>query len=424
MTTDPTKATPSMHAQALDPQNDTADTAARLMSARLIDNAARQAVWRTLGPRPRREAPFVARSAATLETRLIGLALSRQRAGMTGRVDRARCLLALELRLNGQADGHGVDDTLPTHDVIDLLARRISSGRLVRVRGVARPLPDGAAGLGDPGSALTLRLRARTRSVFGRGQPLDIRGVWLANPGVFDVEEIVIAGRWPSVPLPERQHDATPNGVMAHAEAESSLVPAPGHITLAQRDPVGEALAVSHALAALDHANATSGVSLSTLCDVHRLLTPASRTDGGFLRGTAVVVRLHGQRHYRAPMAPVAHARTIRLLRQLRVWRRGGVHPTTAAAEAFVRLTAAHPFVDGNGRVARVLATWLLTSAGYRQTNVRDLTDYCRQHLVECYHLLHASPTAPLNWRQFFCDVVLATFTPPTDAERGRPSRG
>ena len=41
------------------------------------------------------------------------------------------------------------------------------------------------------------------------------------------------------------------------------------------------------------------------------------------------------------------------------------LHPVILAAEMSERLVTIHPFIDGNGRVARILATFVLLLGGY-----------------------------------------------------------
>ncbi len=62
------------------------------------------------------------------------------------------------------------------------------------------------------------------------------------------------------------------------------------------------------------------------------------------------------------------------LMRELGAWlARGGdqAHPVAFATEAHYRLVTIHPFVDGNGRVARLLANLLLLRAGYTPALIR-----------------------------------------------------
>jgi Fic family protein len=46
-------------------------------------------------------------------------------------------------------------------------------------------------------------------------------------------------------------------------------------------------------------------------------------------------------------------------------------HPVTSAADAHFKMVSIHPFVDGNGRSARLLMNMLLIQAGYPPAIIR-----------------------------------------------------
>jgi Fic family protein len=75
--------------------------------------------------------------------------------------------------------------------------------------------------------------------------------------------------------------------------------------------------------------------------------------------------RLSGQLHYYAPPADVT-AEMNRLVQELRSAEFTAAHPVLQAAYAHYALVAVHPFADGNGRVARALASVFL----YRRPGV------------------------------------------------------
>ena len=81
------------------------------------------------------------------------------------------------------------------------------------------------------------------------------------------------------------------------------------------------------------------------------------------------------------------------------------------AADAFARFTDLHPFADGNGRVARAIATWLLVREGYRANPNLTLRDFCHLHRPEHYLTLRHHELDPWSWHSFF-HAVLACFPP------------
>jgi Fic family protein len=72
----------------------------------------------------------------------------------------------------------------------------------------------------------------------------------------------------------------------------------------------------------------------------------------------------------------------------------------------FVRI---HPFVDGNGRTARVLATWILYKRGFDTKQFFCLDDYYDSDRPSYYRALQGVNQATLdltNWLEYFVEGV------------------
>jgi Fic family protein len=67
-----------------------------------------------------------------------------------------------------------------------------------------------------------------------------------------------------------------------------------------------------------------------------------------------------------------------RLMAELVAWLRepGGVHPVLAAGLAQIELVRIHPFLDGNGRTARLLSTLCLYRSGYDFKRLFTISEY------------------------------------------------
>lgn len=127
-----------------------------------------------------------------------------------------------------------------------------------------------------------------------------------------------------------------------------------------------------HHLEAIDHAEAFDFVQsladrreLLTEADlrsIHALILRRSRPDDAG-RYRLIQVAIPGSRH--VPPSPPA---VPGALRDLMTWLHGAdgaIHPVVLAGEFHARLVTVHPFVDGNGRTARLASNLLLLRHGY-----------------------------------------------------------
>jgi Fic family protein len=65
--------------------------------------------------------------------------------------------------------------------------------------------------------------------------------------------------------------------------------------------------------------------------------------------------------------------------------RRGHAHPAIAAAWIHVAIAAVHPFRDGNGRVARALASLAMYRGGFKLPEFTSLEEWWGRHLADYY---------------------------------------
>ena len=81
------------------------------------------------------------------------------------------------------------------------------------------------------------------------------------------------------------------------------------------------------------------------------------------------------------------------------------------AGLAHVQFETIHPFLDGNGRVGRLLVTFLLCQAGVLHEPLLYLSLYFKQHRATYYELLnHVRRTGDLeSWLGFFLEGVRVT---------------
>jgi fido (protein-threonine AMPylation protein) len=103
---------------------------------------------------------------------------------------------------------------------------------------------------------------------------------------------------------------------------------------------------------------------------VHRLVMPTGHPQAGRWRDGPVVIWLRGRIHSRRLPGPTeARQLAADALSWLAAELASESRPecqTALASEIARRLVLAHPFPDGNGRVARAIASWILVRSGYK----------------------------------------------------------
>lgn len=161
---------------------------------------------------------------------------------------------------------------------------------------------------------------------------------------------------------------------------------------------------------------------IGVLIELHRRLLPPTHPYLGQLRTHPGVVRLNGKVLLKLPPASESVSMANAALRRLNavLEETHELDWMSVAAETMLRLLEAHPFKDGNGRVSRAVATWLLMRGGYEVRSNPDF--YCRQHVGPYYRALieamkgqrSARDEAQRNrcelWDQFFGWMVQACF--------------
>ncbi len=79
------------------------------------------------------------------------------------------------------------------------------------------------------------------------------------------------------------------------------------------------------------------------------------------------------------------------------------IHPILKAAIAHHELVRIHPFIDGNGRVARVLATLILLLGGYDIRRFFSLEEYYDKDAIVYYQNLQKASVGDLvSWLEYF----------------------
>lgn len=185
--------------------------------------------------------------------------------------------------------------------------------------------------------------------------------------------------------------------------------------------PVEDVRAVSDYVAALDHGlgrlRGGFPLSLRLIREIHKVLLRSGRgskkTPGEFRRSQ---VWIGGSRPGNAAFVPPPTDRVLECMGALEKFLHGDPAQTPTlikCALAHVQFETIHPFLDGNGRLGRLLVTLILCAEGSLSEPILYLSLYLKTHRAEYYDHLQRVRTQGdwEGWVRFFLRGVIDTAT-------------
>lgn len=163
-------------------------------------------------------------------------------------------------------------------------------------------------------------------------------------------------------------------------------------------------------------------ISVRLLCDAHRVLLDGARGAGkqpGELRRSQNWIG--GTRPGNAAFVPPPADRVSSLLRDLEqfIHNAGGALPTLVRiALAHAQFETIHPFLDGNGRIGRLLIAALLEHWRLLPEPLLYLSGYLKQHQAEYYRRLSIIRTEG-DWESWIAFFLEGVATAAAHAESG-----
>ncbi len=192
--------------------------------------------------------------------------------------------------------------------------------------------------------------------------------------------------------------------------------------------PLDDVREVSSYVAALDHGlhllEEGLPLSLRLFKEVHRVLLTRGRgsnqTPGEFRRSQNWI---GGTRPGNADFVPPPAEEVPECMSKLELFLHDQPEPTPVllkAALAHVQFETIHPFLDGNGRLGRLLITLLLCEQKVLREPMLYLSLYFKTHRHDYYELLNnARMTGDWEaWLDFFADAVTVTATQAVETAR------
>ncbi len=139
---------------------------------------------------------------------------------------------------------------------------------------------------------------------------------------------------------------------------------------------------------------------------VDKILEPGH---AGTYRQTQVVIRnsLSGEVAFRPPEATAVPSQVIELLAFVNSMSGEDIHPVLKSGIVHYEFVRIHPFVDGNGRVARALSTLMLFLHGYDIRKFFSLEEYFDKNARLYYESLQSVETNAGNltsWLDYFTE--------------------
>jgi Fic family protein len=185
--------------------------------------------------------------------------------------------------------------------------------------------------------------------------------------------------------------------------------------------PLDDVQEVSNYVAALNHglSRLTEGfpLSLRLLKEIHGVLLSKGRgsqqTPGEFRRSQNWI---GGSRPGNAAFVPPPAEQLLECLGKLELFLHDQPEPTPVllkAALAHVQFETIHPFLDGNGRLGRLLITLLLCEQKVLREPMLYLSLYFKTHRQYYYELLNNVRLTGdwEEWLEFFAEAVIVTAT-------------
>ena len=158
---------------------------------------------------------------------------------------------------------------------------------------------------------------------------------------------------------------------------------------------------------------AKATVTEAAVLKLHRMITTGLLEPKlvGAYKVSANVIMSAGQVVYRPPGPQAAKPGT----RALVEWLEGpgqSTHPIVSSACTHYEIARLHPFRDGNGRVARALATWVLYHRGFDTQHLFAVDQYFKEDHEGYYQALqrvHKEDDELTSWLEYVALAVLET---------------
>lgn len=245
-----------------------------------------------------------------------------------------------------------------------------------------------------------------------------LRLVTLATEARAWINSAVVDVSW----LPMLQRETATRLAHSSTAIEGNPLTLPEVEALARGEEIG-ALAkdkqeILNALAAMRWVwgrKAGGPVRESDLLHLHRILTRTILPDeqsGHYKTRQNRIVDHNGITIYTPPPPDKAQSLTLELLDWINSEESKALHPIIVGAIIHHRLVSIHPFTDGNGRISRALAIWLLYSRSFDTHHLFALDEFFEQDRQRYYQKIQQARDLDDDlsyWLEYVADGVVET---------------
>lgn len=177
-----------------------------------------------------------------------------------------------------------------------------------------------------------------------------------------------------------------------------------------------EVLNYLHALKYLDRLVLVGKIDNKSILKLHKMITTKTLDNpdycGKYRHGNQYVIvgnRFTGEITYRPPATKEVPELMDDLIDFINELDFGKLNPILAAGIVHYEFVRIHPFIDGNGRTARILATYILLKSGFDTKRFFTLDDFYNSDRPSYYGALKTvDPTKRelTEWLEYFCKGV------------------
>ena len=248
--------------------------------------------------------------------------------------------------------------------------------------------------------------------------PRLLRLITLATESRAWINSAVVDVSW----LPILQRDTATRLAHSSTAIEGNPLTLPEVEALARGEEIGALVKDKHeilnALAAMRwvwNKKAESPFRDSDLLHLHRILTSKVLPDeqsGHYKSRQNRIVDHRGITVYTPPPPDKAKHLTLELLDWINSEESEALHPIIVGAVAHHHLVSIHPFADGNGRISRALAIWLLYSRGFDTHHLFALDEFFEQDRQRYYQKIQQARDLDDDlsyWLEYVTEGVVET---------------